>query len=190
MINKTIHIASASMTTTATGKLLTKIKDGENKSYQLWHNKQDGSETVAYQAYKILPNMGIGCDVEVAINEEQGNYQGKPVIYRSIVGLQPRTYNQQPAQPNPQTAKLTARAEDKKWEDISRGKVRHGVACEFIRLGKSLTEETAQTINEWVNYIMTGNINREQHYNEPTKEDYQDVEGGGMDINVENIPFN
>ncbi len=83
-----------------------------------------------------------------------------------------------------QTAKFAARAEEKKWEDISRGKVRHGVSCEFIRLGEFLNQDTVDLIKQWTDFIMTGNLTK----NERSELDTEDGEVNG-EIDVSGIPF-
>lgn len=68
-----------------------------------------------------------------------------------------KTYQSQatgiPAKAMENVAKKT---EDQKWNEISTGKVRHGVACEFIKLGAELNSTTINKINAWTDYIMTG----------------------------------
>jgi hypothetical protein len=44
------------------------------------------------------------------------------------------------------------------WEAISRGKVRHGVSLEAIKLGMTLSPETDKWIKQWTDYIMSGNL--------------------------------
>ena len=44
------------------------------------------------------------------------------------------------------------------WNEISKGKVRHGVACEYIKQNKPLNEEIAMDIERWVEFIMTGHL--------------------------------
>ena len=41
--NKVITITSVETKSTTSGKVMLKIKDQKNLSYQLWKNKQDGS---------------------------------------------------------------------------------------------------------------------------------------------------
>ena len=48
--------------------------------------------------------------------------------------------------------------EDKKWQDSSRGKVRHGFAIEAYKLGLPLDVTTASQINSWTEYVMTGKL--------------------------------
>jgi len=60
-------------------------------------------------------------------------------------------------QPNGQIVPTAISTEKKpNWDEISRGKVRHGVACEFIRLGKRLDLQSIAEMESWVGYIMNG----------------------------------
>lgn len=42
------------------------------------------------------------------------------------------------------------------WRTTVRGKIRHGVTCAYIRAGK---EPDKDTVNKWVEFIMTGEQN-------------------------------
>ena len=66
ILEKTITISKIEKTLTSNGKQLIKVRDQENKGYQLWPIKQDGSESVAYQGYKVLPMDGIGSTLNIA----------------------------------------------------------------------------------------------------------------------------
>lgn len=48
------------------------------------------------------------------------------------------------------------KAEEEKWEQISRGKVRHGFSIEAYKMGKTLDIQTKLEIDEWTNYVMKG----------------------------------
>ena len=86
--NKVITITSVETKSTTSGKVMLKIKDQKNLSYQIWKNKQDGSESVAYQGYEKLGEP-VGQNVEIAFKEDTGDYNGKPVTYRTIVAIKP-----------------------------------------------------------------------------------------------------
>lgn len=51
------------------------------------------------------------------------------------------------------------------WQNIARGKVRHGVGIAFISQGRTLDEHTINEMEAWVNYIMDGRTT------EPVEED-------------------
>lgn len=59
-------------------------------------------------------------------------------------------------------AKVATATEDKKWEEISRGKVRHGFAIEAFKLGMSLDSKTANKILEWTEFVMSGKLEEEE----------------------------
>lgn len=42
------------------------------------------------------------------------------------------------------------------WDEIAKGKVRHGIAVAFIERGEELTESTKTAINDWVEFVMKG----------------------------------
>ena len=86
--NKVITITSVETKSTTSGKVMLKIKDQKNLSYQIWKNKSDGSESVAYQGYNKLGEP-VGQNVEIAYKEDTGDYNGKPVTYRTIVAIKP-----------------------------------------------------------------------------------------------------
>ena len=76
------------------------------------------------------------------------------------------------------------------WDKIAIGKIRHGVACEFIRKGEELTPATVVKINNWTNFIMTGQllqttqrVEKTPYQEEPAYEETPD------ELRVENIPF-
>lgn len=47
------------------------------------------------------------------------------------------------------------------WDKIAEGKVRHGFALEAFKLGLALTQDTKNTIHEWVQYVMVGDTVKE-----------------------------
>ena len=51
---------------------------------------------------------------------------------------------------------LDQQNQDKKWEEISRGKVRHGFSIEAYKMGKELSLETKLEIDTWTNFVMNG----------------------------------
>lgn len=63
------------------------LKDENNKTYKLWKLIQDGSESVAYKTFKTLPDNGLGKNLQVRVELQDGEYQGKPVVYRTIKAI-------------------------------------------------------------------------------------------------------
>lgn len=159
---KIMTITKVEKALTSTGKQLIKIKDNQNLSHQLWPIKQDGTESKAYQFFKTLPMDGIGMTARVSYKEERGDYNGKAVVYRTIIGMD----NQQATntQYRPQTLstgsfKPQEAVKITDWDKISTGKVRHGVALEAIKRDMVLDVATDKWIKDWTNYIMTGELN-------------------------------
>lgn len=85
--NKVITIDSVEQTTTASGKTRFRVKTTEGLTYGLWKVKSDGTETKAYEGLKELGLDAAGREVGIAYSEEQGEYEGKPQTYRTIVML-------------------------------------------------------------------------------------------------------
>jgi len=56
---------------------------------------------------------------------------------------------------------IAIKTEEKKWEEISTRKVRHGFAIEAFKMGKPLNSETANEIISWTNFVMTGKIDED-----------------------------
>src|ERR1051325_4491794 len=94
LLNKTVTILSVEKKATSTGKIFYKLKGDDNRSYQLWLKKADGSESKAYENLKNLENEGLGKVVEISYKEDSGTYEGKPVTYRTIVMI--RLASEQP----------------------------------------------------------------------------------------------
>lgn len=44
------------------------------------------------------------------------------------------------------------------WQEISKGKVRHGFSIEAYKLGKQLNFETIREINDWTEFVLTGRL--------------------------------
>ena len=88
ILNKTITIESVEQTTTATGKTRFKVKSTEPLTYGMWKIKKDGTETRAYQALAQMGLDSAGQTVSIAFKEDEGEYQGKPITYRTIIGMQ------------------------------------------------------------------------------------------------------
>jgi hypothetical protein len=82
LINKVIQV-SAKEEKLQGGKTVMKVKDEKNLVYTVYKTKQDGTESVAWGQ---IPD--IGETVQIGFVEQQGEYEGKAVTYRTI-----RTFN-------------------------------------------------------------------------------------------------
>jgi hypothetical protein len=85
MLNKNIVISAVEQKTTETGKSFIKITDEKGLKYTIWCIKKDGTEGKAFQYFKTLGFEAVGKTVGIGYKEEQGEYEGKPVTYRTIV---------------------------------------------------------------------------------------------------------
>lgn len=63
------------------------IKDENNKTYKLWKSIKDGSDSKAYQAFKTFENNGLGRTISAGVELQQGDFNGKPVTYRTIKSI-------------------------------------------------------------------------------------------------------
>lgn len=138
-----------------------KIKDERGLVYNIsQYKKGTTQETVAYSVLSKLPNYGAGLKKRIAF-VEIGNSQGGTSRYvnniTDITG-QPNVLTPPQRAINNTTVTNKTDAEEAKWNAISTGKVRYGVACEFIKLGAELNPVTVNKINQWTDYIMTGQL--------------------------------
>ena len=75
---------------------------------------------------------------------------------------------------------------DPNWEEISKGKVRHGFAIEAYKKGLKLDSKTANEIIDWTNFVISGKLFERPaslpviQRDEPTDEDI---------LSAERIPF-
>lgn len=63
------------------GKPVMKIKDEKNLVYTVYKFKQDGNVSAAWSQ---LEKISVGQQLQIAFVEQQGDYEGKPVTYRTI----------------------------------------------------------------------------------------------------------
>lgn len=87
LIQKNITIVSAEVSAAKNGKMV-KVHDENNLSYTIWEKKADGSESVAYNLFKMLPDGGIGQNVGISFREDEfETKQGGFAIGRTIVNF-------------------------------------------------------------------------------------------------------
>lgn len=163
------------------------LKDSNNLKYSMFKNKiSDWLETAAYSKFKLLPEMGIGKTIKVAVKEEQKEYNGQSYIQRTIVTVD-ASIPQQSQITTPTTATTTKQSNGfrkQEYNDNAEWKVRFGFAIEAYKLGLDLSEETAKTINKWTDYVMTGSLK------DPVVESIIEEFGWEeADINSEDVPF-
>ncbi len=80
LLNKTITV-SAKEEKLQGGKPVMKIKDQNNLTYTVYKTKQDGTTSVAWTQ---LADLNLGDNVQIGYAEQQGEYEGKAVTYRTI----------------------------------------------------------------------------------------------------------
>lgn len=78
LINKVITVSGKEEKMQG-GKPVMKIKDQDNLTYTVYKIKQDGTESAAWKAMPSLEDV-----VQIGFVEQKGEYEGKPVTYRTI----------------------------------------------------------------------------------------------------------
>lgn len=117
MLNKVITIASAEVKTMSNNKLQTKLKDQDNLTYNIFHEKQDGSETVAYKYYKELQNQGVGTSHEISYDEKElktpdnKSYTARTIVMFKVANVAPTTQINNQAK-----AKINGQNDEEKWK--------------------------------------------------------------------------
>lgn len=167
-------------------KMIT-LKDSNNLKYSMFKNKiSDWLETAAYSKFKLLPEMGIGKTIKVAVKEEQKEYNGQSYIQRTIVTVD-ASIPQQSQITTPTTATTTKqsnRFQKQEYNDNAEWKVRFGFAIEAYKLGLDLSDETIKQINKWTDYVMTGKAK------DPVMETLlEDFGGTEVEVGSEDTPF-
>lgn len=123
ILEKVILIQKVEKTLTKTQKKLIKVRDENNLGYQLWPIKQDQTESKAYQFFKNLPMDGMGMNVKISYKEEKSEYNGKPVTYRTIIGMQDAAQASLGTKVAKQGQAMDkVEKEEEKWDKISWGK--------------------------------------------------------------------
>jgi len=188
--DKVITISSAEFTTWGI-----KVKDEKGLVYNIPQFKKGTTEeTKAFHTISKLPNLGMNLKklfrfVNV-VNSQGGNSRYVRMI-GDITG-QPNTISKGEQIARQGISQDKTKKEEDKWTEISKGKTRCLVTCEFIRLGAKYEPKTISEINKWVEFIMTGEmfnkVNNLNLDNVPVIE-IQEEPLNDEEIRVENIPF-
>lgn len=138
MLNKNIVISAVEQKTTETGRAFIKITDEKGLKYTIWCIKKDGTEGKAFQYFKTLGFEAVNKTVGIGYKEELGDYEGKPVTYRTIVMMGNATEaSQQTSAPKANTgleqrvAKLETQVAYLKGQLSSREVTKEELATEF-----------------------------------------------------------
>lgn len=161
------------------------------------YKKGTTEETVAYKILKSLPNNGMNLKKTLTFVTAPNSQGGNSRYVRNITDIngQSNIISKGEQITRQQITQVKTKSEDDKWNEISKGKVRHGVACEFIRLGAEYNLETINKINKWTEFIMTGQMfNNVEEIQEPRDEKQEDLDVINVDEDYEelkpkNIPF-
>jgi hypothetical protein len=101
-----------------------RVGDTENKHYQIWKLKSDGSESVAYSRLQELGDP-VGKTIEIGYNEDQGDFNGKAVTYKTIFnikpanGATPRIPSKADMFVKAQMTEASKKTDDAKWTEIN-----------------------------------------------------------------------
>lgn len=149
LLNKVITITSLENKLTSNGKVMIKVKDQNNLSYQIWQKKQDGNDSVAYSNLMMLGEP-VGRTIEIGYKEDQGDFEGKAITYRTIMNIKPTT--SQPSKADlftkSQIVEASKKETDKKWEELGWKKCKYGFLIESYKLGLNL-KEVEKTAELW-----------------------------------------
>lgn len=99
LIKKTIKIDWAETKAMSNGKYMTKLKDSDGNKYTLFHTKKDGTDSKAFQSFKLFPMSGINSFVEVVYKVESFEKDGTQYTSNKVLGL---TMEKQPEVDIPQ----------------------------------------------------------------------------------------
>lgn len=145
--------------------------------YTVFKTKQDGSPT---QAYLLVKNKTIGDQITFAWETYNGEYQGKAYTSRTVKFVD--TEEKKPFKPEVQKPFINKEpVKETDWTKIAEGKVRNSVAVAFINNQSVFGEETVRAMNEWVNWIMKGSVNK-------TEQSDKSEEGWGTET-LDEPPF-
>src|SRR5262249_14024142 len=85
LINAVIQLSSKEEKLGKFGPMM-KIKDEKGLTYTVYKNKKDGTVSVAWEQ---LQSLSLGDMVQVSFAEDVGDYEGKPVTYRTVRAFNP-----------------------------------------------------------------------------------------------------
>jgi hypothetical protein len=104
-----------------------------------------------------------GMTVEATVEQKDKwlNFKAiPPSVAPNAISTTPRAFNAPQALKTPQNAfkQSYSQPEQPNWTEISKGKVRHGVAIELIKKDFPLNPDTDKLIKQWTDYIMSGEL--------------------------------
>lgn len=106
----------------------------------------------------------------IAMEEKNGQYG---IYYSHTIqgagycnGTKITPFKKPQASPLPGVGSIAPKPRD--YEAEGRGKVRFGFAIEAYKFGRELNKETIKEINEWTEFVMTGNVIDPKQDEEPS----------------------
>ena len=166
-----------------------RLRCDDNRSYSFWKNKQDGSETRAYQDFKSQ-ELKAGSKIGICYKDNDWqNADGKTITSHNILMFDPADDIQYSSE-NIVHQKQKVRNETPDWEKIAEGKVRHGIVCALIQAGQNL-EEIKLKLPAYTDLVMNGVFQKSIQDN-PDVALPEDADGDEVTVNevkVDDIPF-
>jgi hypothetical protein len=140
LLKTTIKIEGVETKVSQSGKTFFRVKGSDKRNYQVWQFTQSGRDSVAFVSFSNFPNMGVGRKFDISYKEEQGNFNGKPVTYRTIVQafLNRDKENSGMREFEPERVKTVLTAEEKKWNQIAFGKCKHAFLIEAYKQNRDI----------------------------------------------------
>lgn len=181
---KVIKIVEASPKMLDNGSIMTKVKDENNLTYTFFQNKLDGSETKAYQTFKMLPNSGLGQMVEISFDEQEWSDGVKSGIRRNIAWMSPSNKQAELIPKATSSAQSTPVAVN----DLDRS-IRNSFAVLAFQALMPLDDATIKNIEAWMDYVKTGKIKKESPIESLVSNFNAEVVSDEEEIRIENIPF-
>jgi hypothetical protein len=131
------------------GKPVIKLKDEKGLTYTVYKTKKDGSTSVAWEQ---LQELNVGDTVQIGYMEDQGEYEGKTVTYRTIrnfnkdigEGVQ-RQQGSQPAE-TPRSEAPRGSQNNTDWDQIAVGKCQTAFLAAYLQAGNSFADAKLQVI--------------------------------------------
>jgi len=141
-----------------------KTGEGQYGTWYMYAVLVDGVDHIWFPNEYQRPSLeGYGKGSKFSVTATPVEREGGKVYKRLEIIAQTKKEDK------PEPAPYVATTPD--WDKIAEGKVRHGVAIEAYKLGKTLNVETATEIDGWVGYIMSGSLDQTTAPNEEPVDD-------------------
>lgn len=187
---KVVTISDQQSKTFGTGSTKHTFKDQEGMKYNLWQNKKDGNETMAYAVYKLLaPNA----TVRLKFKQEEKEYNGRPYTERTVMSIDKQiSEDEKVAVPPFVTPKEIEKRVEVKEDDKVFGMCKYGFMLEIVKFCRDidsisvLWDKIEEAGEEGAKRSMRRLLQTQQGAEMANREEEM---AGGEPINPEDIPF-